>query len=207
MQAVDGAALSIAAGEVVGLVGESGSGKSVSALAVLRLLRPPARIVGGRIDFDGRDLLTRARGGDALGARVADLHGVPEPADLAQSRAARRPADRAAARAARRRGAGTGARARGGDAPRGGHRRARAPGGAVRASALGRHVPARDDRDGAGHQPAPAHRRRADDRARRLDRRPDPRAAARPGAAHGRRDPPHHPRPRRGRPAAATGWW
>ena len=58
VQAVDGAALSIAAGEVVGLVGESGSGKSVTAMAILRLLRPPARIVSGRIHFDGRDLLT-----------------------------------------------------------------------------------------------------------------------------------------------------
>ena len=58
VQAVDGAALVVRAGEVVGLVGESGSGKSVTALAILRLLRPPARIAGGRIRFDGRDLLT-----------------------------------------------------------------------------------------------------------------------------------------------------
>ena len=57
VQAVDGASLRIGPGEVVGLVGESGSGKSVTALAILRLLRPPARVVGGRIDFDGRDLL------------------------------------------------------------------------------------------------------------------------------------------------------
>jgi peptide/nickel transport system ATP-binding protein len=57
VQAVDGASLRVAAGEVVGLVGESGSGKSVTALAILRLLRPPARVVGGRIRFDGRDLL------------------------------------------------------------------------------------------------------------------------------------------------------
>src|SRR5262245_38814029 len=57
VQAVDGASLGVRAGEVVGLVGESGSGKSVTAMAVLRLLRPPARIVGGRIVFDGRDLL------------------------------------------------------------------------------------------------------------------------------------------------------
>ena len=56
VQAVDGAALTIAPGEVVGLVGESGSGKSVTALAILRLLRPPARVVSGRIRFDGRDL-------------------------------------------------------------------------------------------------------------------------------------------------------
>ncbi|MGH7401411.1 MAG: ABC transporter ATP-binding protein, partial [Candidatus Rokuibacteriota bacterium] len=58
VQAVDGAALRIAAGEVVGLVGESGSGKSVTALAILRLLRPPARVASGRIRFDGRDLLS-----------------------------------------------------------------------------------------------------------------------------------------------------
>jgi ABC-type dipeptide/oligopeptide/nickel transport system ATPase component len=57
VQAVDGASLQVGRGEVVGLVGESGSGKSVTALAILRLLRPPARVVGGRIDFDGRDLL------------------------------------------------------------------------------------------------------------------------------------------------------
>jgi oligopeptide/dipeptide ABC transporter ATP-binding protein len=57
VQAVDGASLQVGRGEVVGLVGESGSGKSVTALAILRLLRPPARVVGGRIDFDGRNLL------------------------------------------------------------------------------------------------------------------------------------------------------
>jgi oligopeptide/dipeptide ABC transporter ATP-binding protein len=42
---------------VLGLVGESGSGKSVTALAIIRLLRPPARVVSGRIEFAGRDLL------------------------------------------------------------------------------------------------------------------------------------------------------
>jgi len=57
VQAVDGASLRVGPGEVVGLVGESGSGKSVTALAILRLLRPPARVRGGRIEFDGRDLL------------------------------------------------------------------------------------------------------------------------------------------------------
>ena len=58
VQAVDGAALGVAPGEVVGLVGESGSGKSVTALAILGLLRPPARVVSGRIEFAGRDLRT-----------------------------------------------------------------------------------------------------------------------------------------------------
>jgi oligopeptide/dipeptide ABC transporter ATP-binding protein len=45
----------LAAGEVLGLVGESGSGKSVTALALLRLLPPQAR-VSGQILLDGKDL-------------------------------------------------------------------------------------------------------------------------------------------------------
>jgi oligopeptide/dipeptide ABC transporter ATP-binding protein len=57
VQAVDGASLRVGPGEVVGLVGESGSGKSVTALAILRLLRPPARVLGGQIELDGRNLL------------------------------------------------------------------------------------------------------------------------------------------------------
>ena len=57
VQAVDGASLQVGPGEVVGLVGESGSGKSVTALAILRLLRPPARVLGGRIELNGRNLL------------------------------------------------------------------------------------------------------------------------------------------------------
>jgi len=55
-QAVRGLSLDIASGESLGLVGESGSGKSVTALAILRLLDPAAR-VEGRIAFDGRDLV------------------------------------------------------------------------------------------------------------------------------------------------------
>ena len=46
----------IAPGEVLGLVGESGSGKSVTALAILRLLPPQARI-DGQIQFRGENLL------------------------------------------------------------------------------------------------------------------------------------------------------
>jgi oligopeptide/dipeptide ABC transporter ATP-binding protein len=56
VRAVDGVSLTIARGATLGLVGESGCGKSVTSLAIMRLLDPNARIRGGTIDFDGRDL-------------------------------------------------------------------------------------------------------------------------------------------------------
>jgi oligopeptide/dipeptide ABC transporter ATP-binding protein len=57
-RAVDEVSLEVRPGEMLGVVGESGSGKSVTALAVMRLIpSPPGRIVGGRILFDGQDLL------------------------------------------------------------------------------------------------------------------------------------------------------
>jgi len=58
--AVDDVSFQISAGETLGLVGESGSGKSVTAFSILRLLQPPGRITGGRVLFQGRDLLTLA---------------------------------------------------------------------------------------------------------------------------------------------------
>ena len=56
--AVDHVSFQLAAGETLGLVGESGSGKSVTAFSILRLVQPPGRIVGGRVLFEGLDLLT-----------------------------------------------------------------------------------------------------------------------------------------------------
>ncbi len=59
VRAVDGISYTVERGETVAIVGESGCGKSVSALAVLRLVpTPPGRIAGGRVRFDGQDLLT-----------------------------------------------------------------------------------------------------------------------------------------------------
>ena len=61
VRAVEGISYKVKAGEVVALVGESGCGKSVSSLAIMRLLAKPAgRIVGGRVMFQGRDLLKLA---------------------------------------------------------------------------------------------------------------------------------------------------
>jgi len=42
----------------VGLVGESGSGKSVTGFSILGLVDPPGKVVGGRVMFQGKDLLT-----------------------------------------------------------------------------------------------------------------------------------------------------
>ena len=57
-RAVDGVSFRVPRGGTLALVGESGSGKSVTALALLRLVSHPGRIEGGRLLFDGRDLLT-----------------------------------------------------------------------------------------------------------------------------------------------------
>src|SRR5438309_5530572 len=60
-RAVDGVDLAIHEGEIVGLAGESGCGKTTVANAVMQILRPPARIAGGRILFQGEDLVGKSR--------------------------------------------------------------------------------------------------------------------------------------------------
>ena len=57
VRAVDGVSFSVARGEILGLVGESGSGKSITGFSIMGLLDPPGRIAGGRILFQGQDLV------------------------------------------------------------------------------------------------------------------------------------------------------
>ena len=58
VRAVTDVSFSLSHGEFVGLVGESGSGKSTLGFALTRLSRPPARLSGGSILFNGRDIAT-----------------------------------------------------------------------------------------------------------------------------------------------------
>jgi ABC-type dipeptide/oligopeptide/nickel transport system ATPase component len=54
-----GVSLDVPARSQIALVGESGSGKTVTMRAIMGLLRtPPAKVTGGEIFYDGRDLLT-----------------------------------------------------------------------------------------------------------------------------------------------------
>lgn len=57
IKAVDGVNFNIERGSIFGIVGESGSGKTLTALSILRLLPFPGRVSGGRVIFNGSDLL------------------------------------------------------------------------------------------------------------------------------------------------------
>ena len=57
VKAVDGVSFTVEAGETFGLVGESGCGKTTTCHSIVRLLPPSARIVGGRIELAGANLL------------------------------------------------------------------------------------------------------------------------------------------------------
>lgn len=61
VEALDHVELTVGENEIVGIVGESGCGKSVTARSILRLIREPGRIVGGTVNYKGRDLLSLSK--------------------------------------------------------------------------------------------------------------------------------------------------
>ena len=72
-RALNGVSLQIHRGQIFGLVGETGAGKSLTAHAVMQLLREPARLVRGAIHFEGQDLaqLTEDDMNSLRGDRIA----------------------------------------------------------------------------------------------------------------------------------------
>jgi oligopeptide transport system ATP-binding protein len=79
VRAVDQVSFEVERGQTVGIVGESGSGKSVSCYSVMRLIYPPGRIMGGRVLFDGEDLLkaSEARMRQIRGGRISMIFQDP----------------------------------------------------------------------------------------------------------------------------------
>ena len=57
IRAVNDVSFNVEKGEVLGIIGESGSGKTTIASSIIRAIKPPGKIVSGRILFEGKDLL------------------------------------------------------------------------------------------------------------------------------------------------------
>jgi peptide/nickel transport system ATP-binding protein len=80
VKAVDGVSFSVEPGKVLGIVGESGCGKSVTALSIMGLIpKPPARIAGGSIRFEGTELteLSERELEDVRGRQIAMIFQDP----------------------------------------------------------------------------------------------------------------------------------
>ena len=198
--AVENVSFEIGRGEAFGLVGESGCGKSITALAVMGLLRRP--LVARRRPHRARrrgdpGRLGRAPCAELRGSRIAMIFQEPMTALNPLSPVGRQIAEMFVLH---QNASWNEAMDRAEDALR----QVRVPSPERRikdypAPAFRRHAPARDDRHCAGLPARPADRRRADHGARRhgagRDHRPDGRALRRQGHRH----PDDQPRSRPGR--------
>ncbi len=59
-KAVDNVEFSIKQNETLGLIGESGCGKTTMAMAIMKFVKPPGKIIGGSIRFMGEDIVPMA---------------------------------------------------------------------------------------------------------------------------------------------------
>jgi ABC-type dipeptide/oligopeptide/nickel transport system ATPase component len=82
VKAVDGVSLTVKEGETLGLVGESGSGKSVTALSILQIVPRPGKIIGGKIQYKGENLLEKNEN-EMLKIRERNRVHIPRPSNLA----------------------------------------------------------------------------------------------------------------------------
>lgn len=78
-KALDDVSFTLNSGEKLGMVGESGSGKSTMALAMMRMIKPPGRIEGGKVIVGGTDLMALDEGGMRK-ARLNKIAYIPQGA-------------------------------------------------------------------------------------------------------------------------------
>ncbi len=78
-KALDDVSFELGAGEKLGMVGESGSGKSTLALAMMRMIKPPGRIEGGKVLVGDDDLLALVEK-DMRKARLSKIAYIPQGA-------------------------------------------------------------------------------------------------------------------------------
>lgn len=79
VRAVEDVSFTLKKGERLGLVGESGSGKSTMVLALLRMLKSPARIEAGRVLLGNTDLLKLSEN-EMRAARFSQIALIPQGA-------------------------------------------------------------------------------------------------------------------------------
>ena len=79
VKAVDDVSFALERGKILGLVGESGSGKSMTGYSIMGLVDAPGRIIAGKIELNGRDImqLTSRQWRELRGNRVAMIFQDP----------------------------------------------------------------------------------------------------------------------------------